>query len=152
AGYVDSQRFTVISCLNADSELVRYFLRIGDILLDSVGQGPRPSDVRVAVDRLVELLRALSRPPTRAIHGLWAELLLIAHGSDPVALARAWHQLPGDLFDFASEHQRIEVKAAAGRMRRHHFRLEQLTPPPSIELVVASVLVDRSAAGVSVTA
>lgn len=147
----ENQRFTVISCLNADAELGRYFLRIGDILIDALGQNPSRSDVRAVVDRLVELLRALSRQPTRAIQGLWAELFLIAHSRNPVALAGAWHQLPSDLFDFASNHQRIEVKAAAGRARRHHFRLEQLTPPSSLELVVASLLVDRSAAGTSVT-
>ncbi len=66
---------------------------------------------------------------------------------DPAPLAAAWHVLPGDRYDFSAGSQRIEVKSATGRVRQHHFALEQLLPVPGTRVLVASVLVEQAGAG-----
>jgi len=144
------ERFTVVSCVAGDQLLTEYFLRISAIVLDAIGASPTVDEVREVVDRLVELLRALSTPPTRTIFGLWAELFLISRSKDPVQMASAWHQTPGDLYDFAAGVQRIEVKASGSSLRRHHFSLEQLVPPNDLDVLIASVRVERSSGGSSV--
>jgi len=149
-GEVSTDRFTVISCLSGDQLLTEYFLRVSAIVIDAIGDQPTVSEVRDVVDRLAELLRALSLPPTRTIYGLWAELLLIDRSKDVRRMASAWHQTPGDLYDFAAGDQRLEVKATGSGVRRHHFSLEQLVPPNGVVLLVASVVVERSSGGDSV--
>lgn len=48
------------------------------------------------------------------------------------------------------ESQRVEVKSATGRVRQHYFSLEQLQPPAGASLLLASIFVERTGAGVSV--
>ncbi len=144
------ERFTVVSCVAGDPLMTEYFLRIAVVVLDAIGDHPTVKELQTVIDRLVELLRALTLPPTRAIFGLWAELYLMSRSRDVVQLARAWHQTPGDLYDFAAGNQRLEVKATGGKTRRHHFALEQLTPPNKVQLLIASVIVERSSGGASV--
>jgi hypothetical protein len=81
---------------------------------------------------------------------LWAELLLISLASDPVTLLRAWHRLPGDKYDFSSENQRVEIKSAKSKLRQHHFALDQLSSP-GVDVLVASVFVERVGSGTSLT-
>jgi hypothetical protein len=107
-------------------------------------------ELQTVIDRLVELLRALTLPPTRTIFGLWAELYLIGRSKDAVRMASAWHQTPGDLYDFAAGDQRLEVKATSANSRKHHFALEQLVPPKQVQLLIASIIIQRSSAGSSV--
>ena len=45
---------------------------------------------------------------------------------------------------------RLEVKAAAGQLRIHHFSLEQLRPPFPTRAVVASLLTEHTAGGTSI--
>ena len=144
------ERFTVVSCMAGDPLLTEYFLRVSAIVLDAVGDHPTVKELQAVIDRLVELLRALTLPPTRTIFGLWAELYLISRSRDAVRMASAWHQTPGDLYDFAVADQRLEVKATGGNSRRHHFTLEQLMPPNQVQLLIASMIVERSSGGSSV--
>jgi hypothetical protein len=47
--------------------------------------------------------------------------------------------------------QRLEVKAAVGPLRRHHFALEQVSAASGLEVVIVSIALERSAAGSSVS-
>ncbi len=149
-GAPEDGSFTVIRCVGADRDLHVYFLRAISAVVSSLGARPTRQDVAHAVDKFVELFRAMANPPRKSIQGLWAELFLIARSSDPAMLITAWHLTPEDRFDFSHESQRIEVKSASGRRRHHHFALEQLHPPAGTSLLIASLFVERSAAGISV--
>ena len=150
AGVSEVERFTVVACVPGDPLLTEYFLRIAALVVDALGDDPTVGELQSVIDRLVELLRALTLPPTRTIFGLWAELYLISRSRDAIRMASAWHQTPGDLYDFALGDQRLEVKASGAHSRRHHFTLEQLMPPDGVQLVVASVMVERSSGGSTV--
>lgn len=149
-GALEEGRFTVVRCTGGDRALHGYFLRAAAAIVALLEEAPTQGDVRAAIDQLVELFRAISAQPRKSVQGLWAELFVMARLREPRELVASWHVLPEDRYDFSAGDQRIEVKSASGRVRRHHFSLEQLQPPSGTRLLMASVLVERAGAGASV--
>lgn len=143
-------RFTVIRCESHESDLIEYFLRTMEVHIHSIGPSPSCKQVSVMVEKLIELFRVLGQPSKFSIQGLWAELLIIAESSNPRLLLRSWHTGPEDRYDFCDGGQRVEVKSTSGRVRVHHFSLEQLNPPAGTTALVVSLFVERSADGLTV--
>jgi hypothetical protein len=149
-GATEAHRFTIIRCTDDDPTTCEYFLRVGSAVLDTLGGEPTSAKVGATIERLVELFRALAAPPRKSVIGFWAELFVISRSGDVPTLVQAWHAHPEERFDFALGGERLEVKAALGRTRHHHFALEQLLPLPGVNVLIASVLLERSGAGPSV--
>lgn len=141
--------FTVLRYTGGDAELRSHFVRVLGPVLLTLGDAPARSEIYRAVDGLVALFRALSKPPRKPVQGLWGELLLIACAADPLRLMEAWHATPEDRYDFSAGPERIEVKSASTRARRHRFSLGQLQPPAGTDVLIASVLVESAGAGLS---
>lgn len=148
-GNVLEAPFTVLRYTGGDTELRSHFVRVLGPLLLSLGDAPSRSAIYGAVDGLVALFRALSQPPRKSAQGLWAELLLIAYAANPALLVEAWHATPEDRYDFSAGSERIEVKSASTRARRHRFSLAQLHSPASTDVLIASMLVESAGAGLS---
>jgi len=146
---VEEGVFTVLKCPSADGSVRDYFLRVGGPLLLALGNRPSDQQISELVDALVEMFRALAEPPRKSVQGLWAELFLIDRSRAVQLMCAAWHQSPDERYDFSAGRERIEVKSTAGRARRHHFSLEQLTPPATATVLVASVCVERAGGGTS---
>lgn len=146
----ESGRFSVVRCKGSSRELHAYFLRIAEAVLQVVGPRPTRGQVAAAIDRLVELFSAMSLPSKKSVQGLWAEVYVIARSEAPDAMIRAWHSTPEDRYDFEDGAKRIEVKSCGGSPRRHHFTLEQLTPPRGTKALIASIFVQRTGSGVSI--
>jgi len=146
---LENSKFTVISCTDQDIFLQEYFLRIGNAVIAVIGDSPSHRQVAKAVGDLVELFRVMNEAPRKSVQGLWAELLLISLATGPISLIRAWHRNPSDKFDFGSGNQRVEIKSATSRLREHHFSLDQLKPPSSVDVLIASVFVERVGTGTS---
>jgi hypothetical protein len=142
--------FTVLKCVAADPVVRSYFLSLLSGISAAIGRRSDRVKVAAVVGDLVELFRALGNPPKKEIQGLWGELLLIHQSKDPITLASAWRCETGDRYDFNKGAERIEVKTTSQKPRQHHFSLEQLCPPRGARLVVASIIVQRSGAGLSV--
>ena len=142
--------FTVIKCVSADPFVRSHFLALLPGISAALGRTNDKTKIASVVEDIVELFRALSAIPKKEIQGLWGELLLLHEAKDVEALAKAWHAEPSDRYDFNSGTDRIEVKTASRRPRRHHFALEQLTPPSGARLVIASVIVESSGGGKNV--
>jgi hypothetical protein len=141
--------FTVLRCRSADANLRDHFLSVGGPLVAYMGANPTPAHVALLVNALVQLFRALSEPARKSVQGLWAELFLIARARDCRAMMRAWHPDPDERYDFSAGAERIEVKCAVGRSRRHYFSLEQVSPPATTVVLIASVCTDRAGGGTS---
>lgn len=152
SGETGEEAFTAITCLSQEPSFVRYFFSVIASLLDSIGADPTVAELTSAIRTVVQLFSALTLPPTNTIQGLWAELCLIATARDKTVVARGWHATPDDRYDFVRGPERVEVKSSGRRERRHHFSLEQLSPPASARLWIASLFVERSAGGVSLGA
>jgi len=142
--------FTVLKCVAVDPVVRSYFLSLLMGISAAIGRNSDKSKVSSVVEDLVELFRSLGKPPKEEIQGLWGELLLIHAAKDPVTLASAWRAQTGDCYDFNKGTERIEVKTTSQKQRQHQFSLEQLCPPKGTQLIVASIIVQRSGAGLSV--
>jgi hypothetical protein len=150
-GSVERGRFTVIRCTGADRALITYFLHVIGTVVASLSASPFDQDVSQAIDKLVELFRAMTELPRKSVQGLWAELYCMARIRQPILLLRAWHSAPEDKYDFRAGGQRVEVKSASGSIRQHFFSLEQLHPPLGTQALIASLFVERSSGGISIT-
>lgn len=147
AAGVDIKRASIIRCTDPDRLLHEYFLRAVTPVLMTLPPEPTRQQVAAGVDTLVMLFSQTVQAPRKTVMGLWAELFVIARSQNPATLIRCWHALPEDRFDFACDSDRLEVKAAAGRIRFHRFALEQLRPPQGIRAVIASMLMERTGNG-----
>ena len=146
---LEENRFTVVSCTDSDPQMQEYFLRVAATIVTVIGEDPSHSQVAKVVGNLVELFRVMNDVPKKSLQGLWAELFLISVARKPDELLRAWHTSPEDKYDFSSGGQRIEVKSSTSKARQHHFALEQLKPQNGIEVLIASVFVERIGSGTS---
>ncbi|MBX3468647.1 MAG: PD-(D/E)XK motif protein [Planctomycetes bacterium] len=145
-GEVVEGQFAVVRCRGAARSLHALFLRILGSWLATLSERPTLSEVAGAVDRLVELFRAIGNPARITIQGLWGELFLIVSSRCPADLVRSWHVDPRDAHDFVHGQTLLEVKTATGT-RIHSFALEQLCPPAGSHLFVASMLVTEDSRG-----
>jgi hypothetical protein len=145
----EERTLSLIRCTDGDRAFQEYFLRSLHPVIASLPARPSRQQVSEAVERLIDLFRLASEAPRKTITGLWAELFVIARAPDPSALIACWHAAPEERFDFALGADRLEVKAASGGRRIHHFALEQARPRSPVRAVVASVLLDRAEGGSS---
>ncbi len=152
SGQAEQERtLSVIRCTEGDRAFHEYFLRSLHPVIASLPTRPSRLQVGDAIERLVDLFRQITQSPRKTVSGLWAELLVIARGRDPAVLLSSWHAMPEDRFDFAQGADRLDVKAASGGLRMHHFALEQARPPAPTRVLVASVLVERAEGGSSIS-
>lgn len=149
-GGASTHRFSVIRCCGDDPLLHEYFLRALTPVIATLPARPTREQVIAAVNALIELFRRASQSARKTVQGLWGELFIIQRACDPCALIACWHADPNDRFDFAEAERRLEVKTVSGRVRMHHFSHEQLRPPAGTLVMIASVLIERSAGGPSV--
>ena len=143
--------YSSISCTSLDKTVQKYFLDVMAMILEEHGKGTNAFDTTKAVTVLVDLFSVLARPPRESVQGLWAELNFAVTSRDPIKTFEAWHEYPEALYDFTYGSQSIEVKSASSSVRKHHFSLEQLCVPSGCEVLIASILVETSEAGVSLS-
>jgi hypothetical protein len=142
--------FSVVRCLADDPAIAELFI---DVMASVTQQfvEPPPADTAARVmDRVIRLFRNLARPSPRVAQGLWAELFLIAESTDPAQVAATWRTTLYDRTDFASDNHRLEVKSTANANRVHKFSMDQLRVPTGTYGVVASLLCQRTAGGLSI--
>jgi Putative PD-(D/E)XK family member, (DUF4420) len=143
--------FTILRCHNAPHELEHVFFRVAAPLVEELPAEPTQATVNQVVTAFIDLFRAITRPAHATLQGLWAELFLIAKGTNPALLITAWRSTAHDRYDFASGQERLDVKSSGTRVRQHHFSLEQLTPPAGTRAIIASLFAELSASGPSIT-
>jgi hypothetical protein len=148
----DRGHFTVLTCLSLEPAIIDYFFAACWSILARLGTNPTSQRVSSEIRHLTRLFASLKLPARKTVQGIWAELFLIDLSDQPEKLAAAWHSTSTERWDFSAGRERLEVKSAAGRLRQHHFSLEQLEPPFQADLVVCSMLLERSAGGLTLEA
>ncbi len=141
---------SIVRCTSVDRAIRECFLRVAGLVFAQIGEEPSREVLGQLFTRLSELFRAFEQPSRRAVQGLWAELLVIAGSTDPSVLLTCWHRDPEEAFDFSLGSDRVEVKSTSRSQRVHSFSLRQLRPGIGVEVIVASVLVERSTGGTSI--
>lgn len=150
AGGAVEDQFAVISCDADTPELHELFIRCLAAAVEQLPVNSATPDLQRCIQSLLDLFRALGRPSSREVTGLWAELFVIARSKNTPQALRAWHADQFERFDFSWPSGCLEVKAAARELRLHDFALEQLQPPLGGVGYVVSVLLQTLSGGVGI--
>ena len=142
---------SVITCTSQDAQAQAYFLHVCETILRIIGTNPSLHAIVQVVQRLIEIFRRLSRPASRSLNGLVGELFLIAASRDVCASVSAWRSTDIDRFDFSIGNVRVDVKASAERLRIHHLSAEQCQPPAGTVGLLASLFIEGSGGGQSLS-
>ena len=140
----------IVAC-NVETDAEQHvLLGIFTHLVNELDQGGGAESIGREVEALQGLFAALRSATQRQEIGLWGELFIIAHSSDPIALAEAWGADPLRVFDFATPDYRLEVKTTSSAYRQHIFSLPQLQQAATSTVAVASIVTTEVGSGSSV--
>ena len=142
--------YTVISLKTDSTDLQKYFLDVVFLVVKNLAPKPTLKELKIEVEKLVNLFSQFSKPPQKTIQGLWAESLVIEQAKNPDYLIEAWHSEPTAKFDFNDGVDKIEVKSTSKSKRIHSFSIEQLNPNKNSNLIVASVFAVETGTGKSI--
>lgn len=141
--------YSVVRCLSSEPQTHTIFLDSMDMVLDKLRIGATDVQLSELISQICNLFVAMSKPASRPVQALWAELFFIRESPDPMQSIRAWRQSDSDSFDFLFDTLRVDVKSSSNKRRTHFFSFDQLNPPSNSLAVVASVFTDRVANGLS---
>lgn len=147
SGMEIADRFSIVQCMSDDHSLQEYFIRTMEDLARSLAPCATAITISSAIHKLAELFQALTRPPSRPVQGLWAELFILRAARHPIIMLHAWHNEAEEKFDFSLGEQRVETKCSAARERCHHFSLKQAHPSAGIRVLIASLFVEQQTNG-----
>ena len=142
--------YSIISLKSESINLQEYFLEIVYIVVQKLNDLPKLLDVKVEVDKLIDLFSKFSKPPVKTIQGIWTELFVIERSDSPDYLLESWHTSILDKYDFNDGKDKIEVKSTSRNRRIHNFSLEQLSSNENSNLVIVSVIVVQTGLGKSI--
>jgi hypothetical protein len=105
------------------------------------------------VDFFLSVSRLFSITPANDFReerqGLWGELFFMSRVKGFKFWLPYWHSDPSRTFDFTNNNKRIEVKTSVRSERIHHFSHRQLYSFGEEEIVIASIMLRKEEAGVS---
>lgn len=139
-GKIEEGIYTIISLKSDSDYLQEYFLKIVFVLVKNLTEKPLLKDLKIEIEKLINLFTKFSKPALKTIQGLWAELLIIEQSKNPDYLIKSWHNSTSDKYDFNDGNDKIEVKSTTKSRRIHNFSLEQLIPNTKSKLIVTSIL------------
>ena len=149
-GKIEEGIYTIISLKSDSDYLQEYFLKIVFVLVKNLSEKPLLKDLKIEIEKLINLFTKFSKPALKTIQGLWAELLIIEQSKNPDYLIKSWHNSTSDKYDFNDGNDKIEVKSTSKSRRIHNFSLEQLIPNTKSKLIVSSILTIETGTGTSI--
>ncbi|MBW6481739.1 MAG: PD-(D/E)XK motif protein [Vicingaceae bacterium] len=147
---IEEDIYTIISLKTDSDYLQEYFLKIVFVLVNKIPEKPLLKDLKIEIEKLINLFTKFSKPPLKTIQGLWAELLVIEQSKHPDYLIQSWHNSAYDKYDFNDGIDKVEVKSTAKSRRIHSFSLEQLTPNTNSKLIVTSIFSIETGTGTNI--
>lgn len=150
AGGAKEAQFAVVSCDASVPELHQVFVGCVAAAVQQLPLKSSTSDLQRCVQALLNLFRALGRPSSREVTGLWAELFVILRSKNVAPALESWHADQFERFDFSWASGCLEVKAAVKEVRQHEFALEQLQSPIGGAGYVVSILLQPLNGGLGV--
>lgn len=149
-GKIEEGIYTIISLKSDSDYLQEYFLKIVFVLIKNLSEKPLLKDLKIEIEKLINLFSKFSKPAIKTIQGLWAELLIIEQSKNPDYLIKSWRNSTSDKYDFNDGNDKIEVKSTTKSRRIHNFSLEQLMPNTKSKLIVSSILTIETGTGTSI--
>lgn len=100
-------------------------------------------------EAFITLFKNLEKKSEKKVIGLWGELFVIYNSSNTDFLVKAWHSSKEDTFDFSEDNCRLEIKTTTLGEREHNFRLRQVSPISSVNLIIVSLMIEKVPIGLS---
>lgn len=139
--------YTIIALKTNTIDLQEYFLNILYLVVSKLPTIVKLNELKIEVEKLINLFNKFTKLPTKTIQGLWAELLVIEQSNTPEYIIKTWHYSSTDKFDFNDGKDKIEVKSTTKNRRIHTFSSEQLNPNKNSRLIIASVFAIQTGQG-----
>lgn len=143
-------QFAVVACDSSFPELFELFVSCISAAARQLPVDADAMQIEEHINELLALFASLSRPSSRQLSGLWAELFIVQRARDVRAALSAWRANDFERFDFSTPCGFLEVKSRNGEHRVHEFALEQLQPMSEGRGLVASLLLQKQSGGAGV--
>jgi hypothetical protein len=144
------EQLATLVCRAREEALQIAFVRIATTILGGTEHALSEKELEARLDEFVSLFRALNRPATETIQGVWGELAVILWSQDPATAIVAWHSNPRALHDFAAGDDGLEVKTCGTGLREHEIRLDQLLERKGGRTCLASIVVAEADDGLTI--
>lgn len=143
--------FSYLKLVNADTNLLDYFLVLMQIFIEKVEENYTSKYVSSAIEHIIDLFSKQHSIELDIILGLWGELFFIYTNEDIPNSIRAWHNETNSLLDFTfNDKICFEVKTTIRNKRVHNFSLGQLRNYFSFDTLIFSVMTEKSDLGISI--
>lgn len=150
-GKESNHHFSYIKLVNADSNLLDYFLVIMQSFVEKVEKNYNSKNISLAIDHIIDLFSKQYSVGLDVVLGLWGELFFIYSNQDIPNCIKAWHNQTNSLFDFTfNEKTCFEIKTTLRSKRVHYFAYNQLKNYFSFETHIFSIMTESSDLGVSI--
>jgi hypothetical protein len=150
-GPARSARLHALICETADEADVETFIVLVEAFLSRYKK--ERIDEKVLTAFFGSMARLFSIGPSDDLRterqGLWGELFLMSHVNGFVFWAPFWHSETTRKFDFSCRNKRVEVKSTVGTERVHQFSHRQIYELEGEEIMIASLLLRKDDAGLS---
>lgn len=149
-GSITTAHYTLLRLTSERISDRTVFFSVCETIADLAGCDPDEVSLHEAIARLVALFRRLLLPPSRTNIGLFGEMVFILEAADTAKAIHAWRNDEYDRHDFSTQDLRIEVKSTSQPQRIHEFSYEQCEIQSGTNSLVASIIVERNAGGITV--
>jgi hypothetical protein len=146
-----AKNFHVLICESADAVDTNNFLVLVDAFLATMtGQQVSGTELSLFFKSMVRLFGTKPAGDIESRRqGLWGELFLMREFRGFAYWAPFWHGSVTDLFDFSNNQMHVEVKAAIGKQRIHHFAHKQIWEEVGHKILIASLMLTPDQSGLS---
>lgn len=149
-GRIETAHYTLLKLTSERVSDRTVFFSVCEAITDLAGHKPDEASLYEAITRLVALFRRLLLPPSRTNVGLFGEMVFILEARDAAKAIHAWRTDEYDRYDFSIKDHRVEVKSTSRPQRIHEFSYEQCEAQYDVKGVAASIIVERSAGGITI--
>lgn len=139
----------MLKCLSENEYIQSLFRKHIPSIVNSFSLPCENHKFAESFEAFITLFKNLEKKSEKKVIGLWGELFVIYNSSNTDFLVKAWHSSKEDTFDFSEGNCRLEVKTTSLREREHNFRLHQVFPISNINLIVASLMIEKVPVGLS---
>lgn len=151
SGWPNLGLFHSLCCETSDKPEVDTFLILVEAFLARHEGQPIAADTLTSFFRSMVRLFAvgMAQDVEAERQGLWGELFVMTRVRGFRFWAPFWHSEATRRFDFSASGRRVEVKTTVGVERIHHFSHRQVYAVEGEEIMIASLLLRKEDAGLS---
>lgn len=144
------ENFYSISFASSSKFAKQLFIGIFKSWFEDLGRAPTVDEINLMLSELSAIFREKPALSPKKLQGLYAEVLIIHLSRSADYFVKIWKS-GRNTYDFADGISSLEVKSYSGPDRQHRFSVNQLTQRNSRDTRVASLYIEQSDTGLSLS-